>query len=159
LGYLLVMLGALVEGELSMLAVWMLCEEGSLHRGLLALVAASGAYLGDGLCYGLGRARWQRTVAVLPHGEAALGTFGRKLGHFAAKHPFLSLFLLRFQMFLRAVGCYSLGRMGLPARHFWRDNAPCCLIWAGFYAAIIPQLARLLQWVFSVYSALLGGDS
>lgn len=156
MGYLLVFLGTLIEGELSMLAVWMLCEEGSLHGAILALAAGAGAYLGDGLCYSLGRAR--RAVEGQP-GQAGLRRFARKLADFAVKHPFLSLFMLRFQMFLRAVGCYFLGRMGLPPRRFWRGNALCCLIWAGFYAAIIPYLARLLGWIFGSYAALLGADS
>ncbi|MCB1050950.1 MAG: hypothetical protein H6510_05755 [Acidobacteria bacterium] len=144
---LLVFLGTLLEGELSMLIL------GSVHfsRGgsfvLFVCAAWLGAYLGDWFWFVRGQNQ-QDQPASNPFWKRWLKRWLHKMEEFRPlvnRFPLFSLTFLRYQMYLRAWGCSYLGRTGFARPQFLRLNALACLFWALGISLIAYYVAQLYQ--------------
>ncbi len=121
-------LGAFVPGDAIILGISALVPTGALRLWPLIIVALSGAVLGDGLSFWLGRrhratimCRWplNRYPALVARGEDFLRRHGGK-----------SIFIARFTPGLRAIIPVLAGALQLGVVRFYATDVLTALVWA-----------------------------
>lgn len=140
--YALLLLGTLLEGEVSMLIACWGAHTGVLQPISLAAVASLGAWIGDALAFELGRRRGHAILDARPKWRAHT----EKMQRWMARYPALCLLLLRWQIGLRIVGNAVLGMSPLSRIHYLALNAVACVLWAAGVTAVGLYFARFLEW-------------
>ena len=101
---------------------------GSPHLGALLAVAATGAIVGDSLCFAIGRSvghdrwRWQRSGRIARQLERVRST--------VLARPAVLIFTARYIPFARIAVNLSAGAVGLPYRRFLPLSAAAGVGWA-----------------------------
>jgi membrane-associated protein len=143
--------GAPVPGETALITAGILAHDGQFKIGVVILVAAAGAIVGDNLGYVIGRTGGRRLLerpGMLEHHRRAILTKGEP---FFAKHGPKAVFLGRWVAGLRIAAAWLAGinRMPWPVFLFW--NALGGIAWAtsvGLLAyALGPTAEKLFKYV------------
>ncbi|CAM2068669.1 VTT domain-containing protein [Sulfidibacter corallicola] len=130
----LVLFGTFLEGEFSILGVMYFASE-EIHWSWLIGPAWIGAFLGDWLFFELGVRNGQSVLARY----ARIRHWAQKTSDFLGRYPRIAVFVLRFQIGMRMLGCFALGHSGVSRRRFLTALAPATLLWA----VSIPVMCRV----------------
>ena len=125
-GYIVVFLGALLEGETVLIMAGF-----ATHRGLLALpwvvaVAALGGFLGDQFFFTLGRYRGRQMLTRWP----SLQRQAARVEGLVQRHSTWLIVAVRFMYGLRVAGPVLIGMSGVSHLKFIVLNAIGALVWA-----------------------------
>jgi membrane protein DedA with SNARE-associated domain len=132
-GLVVVGMGTLIEGETVLLVAGAVASRGVLDPAAVWIVAASGAWLGHVIWFGVGRFVGQeRMLAVFPQ-------WGRQLDALDAlirRRSWICIFSLQYLYGLRLLGAVALGLSRLPIGRFLVAEALNCLTWAALVGAL-----------------------
>ena len=130
-GYLAVFVGSILEGETLLVLAGVAAHRGYLALEWVIVIAAAGAYLGDQVCFVIGRffgrrvlARWPRLEPSIARADALLA---RRRGAFIVVG-------LRFMYGLRTGGILAIAMSRMPWLRFASLNLIGALLWAPLVA-------------------------
>jgi len=130
-GYLAVFVGSMLEGETLLVLAGLAAHRGYLSLQWVIAIAAAGAYLGDQICFVIGRffgrrvlARWPRLEPSIARADALLA---RRRGAFIVVG-------LRFMYGLRTGGILAVAMSRMPWPRFASLNLLGVLLWAPLVA-------------------------
>lgn len=142
LGYLVVFAAAagdvvlpVVPSETILITAGVLAGKGSMSIWLLVPAAAAGAFVGDNVCYWLGRRFGERVTRVVFRGDA-----GRERLDWARtaiqRHGAVLVVMGRFIPGGRTASTFAAGTLRMPVRRFMVADAGAALLWA-VYASML----------------------
>lgn len=130
-GYLAVFVGSVLEGETLLVLAGLAAHRGYLSLQWVIAIAATGAFLGDQICFVIGRffgrrvlARWPRLEPSIARADALLA---RRRGAFIVVG-------LRFMYGLRTGGILAIAMSRMPWLRFASLNLLGVLLWAPIVA-------------------------
>lgn len=121
-------LGSLVPGSTVILALSALVPGGELRLQPVLASAVTGALLGDGLAYWIGRKSQRKVLTSWPMSDHPVAV--AKSEAFFHRYGTLAVFFARFVPPIRAVVPITAGALGMPPRRFYPVNAAAVLVWA-----------------------------
>jgi membrane protein DedA with SNARE-associated domain len=125
-GYLVVALGALLEGESVLLLSGLAAQQGALDLGLVLVIGAAGAFAGDQFLFHLAR-RWGRAwFARRPQLGQRVAVATRLL----ERHSTVFILGFRFVLGMRNLGAMVVGVSNVPTRRFVILNLIAAAVWA-----------------------------
>ncbi len=128
--------GLFIPGESLVLIGGFLAEQGILDPGVLILVIAAAAVLGDSIGYELGR--YLGLGWLIHHGRR----FGLRLEQldrvdgFFARHGGKAVFAGHFMHLMRALMPFVAGASRMRYRKFLAFNTVGCIVWANFFVML-----------------------
>lgn len=158
-GYPAVLLGTVLEGEMSLLLAAYLALRGYLSIERVVLCASCGTYASDQPWYFLGRRHGRRMLARRPH----LQGLGDKALLLLRRHPDLWVLGFRFIYGMRTVMPLAIGLSGYSWRRYLLLDATGVAIWstglglAAYHlgAALETLLGDFRRYQLYVFAALL----
>ena len=129
-------IGSFIPGSTIILSLSALIPGGDLHLAGVLAAAISGAALGDGLAYGLGRRYPDRIVTLWPLNRYP--ALVARSEQFFRNHGNAAVFMARFLPPVRAFVPITAGTLGMPPRRFFPINAAAILCWAP--AHVVPGM-------------------
>ncbi|RPI59150.1 MAG: DedA family protein [Lysobacterales bacterium] len=126
LGYLAVFVGALLEGEVTLLAAGFAAQQGLLDLSLVIGAGTFGASLGDQSWFLMGRWRGRALLARFP----GLAAHGARLRAVLNRHPAAAIVLVRFIYGLRSAGAVTMGATDIRVAKFAALNMLGAAVWA-----------------------------
>jgi membrane protein DedA with SNARE-associated domain len=124
-GYLVVALGAFIEGETILLLAGFVAQQGALDLRIVLLLGFAGAFAGDQLWFGLARRQGSRWLARRPHLLAKANATKQLL----ERHATLFILSFRFIYGLRNLGAVAVGLSAVSTRRFLVLNLIAAAIW------------------------------
>ena len=121
-------LGSLIPGSTVILALSALVPTGSLHLTPVLAAAITGALLGDGLAYWIGRISQREVLTSWPMSNYP--ALVDKSETFFHRYGTLAVFFARFVPPIRAVVPVTAGALGMSPQRFYPVNAAAVLLWA-----------------------------
>ncbi len=156
-GYLAILLGTLLEGEIFLALGGLLARQGLMNVWIVIVMAVAGSFLSHGLMFWLGR--WRGLVVVQ--------RFPRLQANYPKAHALAERFgpacilIVQFLYGMRLVTCLTLGTLGLSTRAFVLWQLLACSLWAlGIAAAgyafgtAIQHLVSRLEFLLTVLVAV-----
>ncbi|MCO5098098.1 MAG: DedA family protein [Rhodocyclaceae bacterium] len=125
-GYVLVFLGALLEGETMLLLAGLAAHNGHLALPVIMATAVAGGFLGDQIFFFLGRRYGKPLLARFPSLRGPATRADALLARYHA--PFI--LANRFLYGLRIAGPIAVGMSALPAARYALINLAGAVIWA-----------------------------
>ena len=125
-GYYAVFFGTLLEGETILVAAGFAAHRGLLSWPVVALVAATGATLGDQLAFFLGRWKGAALLARVP----ALARHQARIHALLERYDVLFILGVRFLYGLRIAGPVVLGSSRIPVLRFALLNVAGAVLWS-----------------------------
>jgi membrane protein DedA with SNARE-associated domain len=125
-GYLVVALGALVEGETILLLAGLAVRLGQLTLWSTLLIGTIGAFLGDQFWFHVARRHGKSWLARRPHLIQRAETAKR----FLERHATLFILSFRFIVGMRNLGAMVIGLSDVSAARFAVLNFIAALVWA-----------------------------
>jgi membrane protein DedA with SNARE-associated domain len=129
-GYIAVFVGSVLEGETLLVLAGLAARRGYLSLQWVVSVAATGAFIGDQICFLAGRrlgpnvlARWSRLGPSIARADALL-----------ARHGAMIVVGLRFTYGLRLSGVLAIGMSQMSWLRFATFNLIGALLWAPIVA-------------------------
>ncbi len=160
-GYLVVAVGAFIEGETILLLAGYAAQQGALDVRLVLLLGFVGAFAGDQLWFYLARRHGSRWLERRPHLVAkATNTKG-----LLERHATLFILSFRFIYGLRNLGAVAVALSDVSTRRFFLLNAAAAALWSvlvigtGYLfgeaaAAMLDQLASIQKQVLAIAGLL-----
>jgi membrane protein DedA with SNARE-associated domain len=130
LGYVTVLIGTFLEGESVLALAGVAASYGYLTFEYVVAVAVLGAFLGDQLCFWIGRRYGQRIMARYPKLAAKAPRVERLVRRWDAP----AVILLRFLYGLRIAGPIVIGSFGISPWRLAFFNFVGALLWAPLIA-------------------------
>ena len=130
--YGLLLLGALLEGEVSVMVGGAMAEQGRMQLPAVVVVAAAAAWANDLVCFSLGRWRGSALLQRWP-------TLQRHTGGvrcWVERYPALAALAVRFTYGLRMAGPMLIGCSRLGVLHFAAVSAVGALAWGLLVASL-----------------------
>ncbi len=121
-------LGSLIPGSTVILALSALVPAGSLALTPVLAAAITGALLGDGLAYWIGRISQRQVLTAWPMSNYP--GLVAKSETFFHRYGILAVFFARFVPPIRAVVPITAGALGMAPQRFYPVNATAVLLWA-----------------------------
>lgn len=163
LGYFAVFAGALLEGEVTLVAAGIAAQQGFVSLPLVIGAATVGAALGDQCWFFLGRRKWSALLACF----AALAANDARVFKLLKRYPAAAILVARFLCGLRSATAAMLGATDIRASKFCALNALGAGAWAGIVAgagyafgAVVPNVVtdvRRLEAILLAGLVLAGG--
>jgi membrane protein DedA with SNARE-associated domain len=144
-GYLMVLAGALAEGESVLIAAGFAAHRGLLHLPWVILLGAAAGTLGDQLFFYLGRRHGPQLLARWP----SVARQAQRMQPLLQRHPNLAILGVRFLYGLRTAGPLALGALGVPLWKFTLLNAVGALLWAALFSAVGWHFGQAMQWLLA----------
>lgn len=145
LGYLLVFLGMVFEGDLALFTTGFLTNQGFFDPLDIILTVAGGVLLGDFLWYEFGRRLNDHAPEPIKRWVAkVVGPFDEHI----VKRPFHSIFLSKFTYGLHHVLLMRMGMRGINFREFFKSDLIATPIWIlivgglGYFSGLSLDLAK-----------------
>ena len=132
LGYVAIFIGTFLEGETILALGGLAASYGYLTFVYVCGVAALGAFLGDQLCFFIGRRYGGRILARFP----SLAAKAPRVQALVRRWDALAVIVLRFLYGLRIAGPLVIGSCGIPPWRLALFNFIGALIWAPIVAGI-----------------------
>ena len=127
-------LGAVIPGTATIVALAALVPEGALSIWPLAAATTAGAIAGDGLSYWLGHSYKDGVVQMWPLRRNPL--LMEKGQEFFARHGGKAILIARFTPGLRAVVPVTAGILGMSVLWFYAVNVLSALVWGPSHVGI-----------------------
>ncbi len=125
-GYLVVAVGAFIEGETILLLAGYAAQQGALDVRLVLLLGFVGAFAGDQLWFYLARRHGSRWLERRPHLVAKATNTKRLL----ERHATLFILSFRFIYGLRNLGAVAVALSDVSTRRFFLLNAAAAALWS-----------------------------
>jgi membrane protein DedA with SNARE-associated domain len=129
-GYVAVFVGSILEGETLLVLAGLAARRGYLTLQWVVVVAVTGAFIGDQICFLVGRwlgptvlARWSRLRPSIARADALLTRYGAFI-----------VISLRFTYGLRLAGVLAIGMSRMSWLRFASLNLIGALLWAPIVA-------------------------
>lgn len=152
-GYLAVFVGTFLEGEMVLALAGAAAAHGYLSFPTILAVAACGAFLGDQLCFFVGRRYGQRILARFPRLAARVPRVQALLRRWDAP----AVILLRFLYGLRTAGPIIIGTCGISPWRLAVFNFIGVLLWTPVVGGIGYAAGYALhEWLGRLKHAQLG---
>ena len=132
LGYLAVFVGTVLEGETVLALGGVAAAHGHLDLSIVIAVAAAGAFLGDQVCFYIGRRFGPRILARYP----AVAARAPRVQALVRRWDAPAVILLRFLYGLRTAGPIIIASCGISPWRLALFNLIGVLIWAPLVASI-----------------------
>ena len=132
IGYVSLFVGTFLEGESVLALAGVAASYGYLTFEYVVAVAAIGAFLGDQVCFWVGRRYGERILARYPKSAAKAPRVERLVRRFDAP----AVILLRFLYGLRIAGPIVIGSCGISPWRLAFFNFLGALIWAPVVAGV-----------------------
>lgn len=132
LGYVTVLIGTFLEGESVLALAGVAASYGYLTFEYVVAVAVLGAFLGDQLCFWIGRRYGQRIMAHYPKLAAKAPRVERLVRRWDAP----AVIVLRFLYGLRIAGPIVIGSFGISPWRLAFFNFVGALLWAPLVAGL-----------------------
>ena len=142
LAYLLIFLGCVIEGELTIIAGVIAIHLGKLSLAPLMLGCLLGGFIGDWFFFELGRHKGEAIQNRWPRLRERL----EKVSRFLDKYASAAILLLRFQIAMRSVGNFALGNSNVSRRRYLLLNALASLLWAIIIPLAVLAFVKLMVW-------------
>ncbi len=150
LGYATLFIGTFLEGESVLALAGLAASYGYLTFEYVVAVAALGAFLGDQLCFWIGRRYGQRIMARYPKLAAKAPRVERLVRRWDAP----AVIVLRFLYGLRIAGPIVIGSFGISAWRLALFNFVGALLWAPLIAGLGYFAGQALEaWIGRVKDA------
>lgn len=121
-------LGSLIPGSTVILALSALVPAGTLHLPPVLAAAITGALLGDGLAYWIGRVSQREVLTSWP--MSSYPALVAKSEAFFNRYGTFAVFFARFVPPVRAIVPITAGALGMSPQRFYPVNAAAVLLWA-----------------------------
>jgi membrane protein DedA with SNARE-associated domain len=144
-GYLVVFVGAFIEGETVLVLAGFAAHQGYLSLPWVMLLALCGGALGDQVCFFLGRHYGQPLLLRFPSLAPGVQRVDRLLERY---HAWL-IIGMRFLYGLRLAGPIAIGMSRLPAWRFVAFNLTGAAIWAPLIAGAGFLFGHTLELLFA----------
>jgi len=150
-GYLAILLGTLVEGEIFLALGGVFARQGLMNMWLVVAMAIAGSFLSHSIFYFLGR--WQGATVVqrfprLQTGYPKAQALARRFGP-------ACILIVQFLYGMRLVTCLALGTLRLKPAPFILWQIVACSIWAVGMAAAGYAFGTAIQYLVSRLELLL----
>jgi len=150
LGYATLFIGTFLEGESVLALAGLAASYGYLSFEYVVAVAVVGAFLGDQLCFWIGRRYGQRIMARYPKLAAKAPRVERLVRRWDAP----AVIALRFLYGLRIAGPIVIGSFGISPWRLAFFNFVGALLWAPFIAGLGYYAGQALEaWIGRVKDA------
>jgi len=144
-GYLILLIGTLLEGETIVILAGFLARRGYLDFASVALIAFIGTFFADQTLFQIGRRYGGRILRRWPRLRRAVKRVWGLLGRFQNLYIFGSRFLYGF----RTISPLALGSAGVAPRRFLTFNGLGAMVWAICIPAIGYSLGMALESVMA----------
>lgn len=162
-GYLAILLGTLLEGEIFLALGGLFARQGLMNVWIVILMAVAGSFLSHSLVFWLGHWRGLAVVRRFPKLQANYP----KAHALAERFGPACILIVQFLYGMRLVTCLALGTLGLSIRSFVFWQLLACSLWAlGMAAAgyacgaaiqhLVSRLEILLTILLAVILLLIG---
>ena len=125
-GYLAILLGTFLEGEMILVLGGFLAHEGYLDLPWVMAAAFAGSYAGDQFIYYLGRLRGARLLARHPRWQKR----AERVFHHLRHHQNLVVLGFRFCYGFRTITPFAIGMSGIRPLRFLLLNGIGAAVWA-----------------------------
>jgi membrane protein DedA with SNARE-associated domain len=149
-GLVVVLIGAIVEGETIVVMAGFLCHQGVMEPGSVFLAAFLGAWLGDQGLFVLGR-RFVDTPFVQRQVERTL--FAKVLARIE-ENPTEFILAFRFFYGFRVVSPIAVGISSIPTSRYIVLNALSAIAWAALMTAIEHKIVAAFAAAIIVFVAV-----
>jgi membrane protein DedA with SNARE-associated domain len=139
-GYLAVFVGSVLEGETLLVLAGLAARRGYLALQWVIIIAAMGAFIGDQICFFVGRRLGPRVLARWPRLEPSMVRADALLTHYGA----ILVVGLRFTYGLRLGGVLAIGMSRMSWLRFACLNLVGALLWAPIIAGVGYALGHAL---------------
>lgn len=129
-GYMAVFVGSVLEGETLLVLAGLAARRGYLSLQWVVVVAATGAFIGDQMCFFAGRRLGPRILTRWPRLEASIARTDALLARYGA----FVVVGLRFTYGLRLGGVLAIGMSRMSWARFASLNLIGALLWAPIVA-------------------------
>ncbi|MCP4711557.1 MAG: DedA family protein [Planctomycetes bacterium] len=150
-GVLFVVLGTLVEGELTLIVAGFAAFSGHISLPMVVVSAFVGSVTGDTLSFYGGRKWGGRILKRWPKLEKRRLDMGRVI----ERYPAGVILVLRFQIAMRMVGCFTIGASPITSRRFFLWNTLACCLWSALITLFCFHTSRIWIWFFDYWRSLL----
>ena len=144
-GYLILLIGTLLEGETIVILAGFLARRGYLDFAYVALISFIGTFFADQTLFQIGRRYGARILDRWPRLRRAVKRVWRLLGRFQNLYIFGSRFLYGF----RTISPLALGSAGVATRRFLTFNGLGAMVWAISIPALGYSLGMALESVMA----------
>ncbi len=150
-GYLAILLGTLLEGEIFLALGGVFARQGLMNVWIVIVMAVAGSFLSHSLVFGLGRWRGQAVVQRFPKLQANYP----KAHALAQRFGPACILIVQFLYGMRLVTCLALGTLGLRTHTFVFWQLLACSLWALGMAAAGYAFGTAIQHLVSHLEILL----
>jgi len=140
-GYPAAFIGPIIEGEIFLMLAGLAAHRGHLDFGLLWLLAASGAMIGDIAYFTIGRRFGAQVLDRWPHFAPAVARAQRLI----EKKPALAIIGLRFLYGMRIAGPIVIGSSRVEMFRYLTFDAVGALAWSGLWLGIGYMFGEVAQ--------------
>lgn len=140
-GYLAVFAGALLEGEVTLVAAGFAAQLGILDLYVVISVGTLGAALGDQAWFLMGRWRGRALIGRLP----ALRATDSRIRAALNRHPTAAIVMFRFLCGLRTAGALMMGAADIRAAKFSALNVLSAAVWASAIAGASYSIGSAIE--------------
>jgi membrane protein DedA with SNARE-associated domain len=131
-GYPAAFIGPIIEGEIFLMLAGLAAHRGHLDLGLLWVLAAAGAIVGDIVYFTIGRTFGARVLDRWPHFAPAVA----RAQHLVEKKPALAVIGLRFLYGMRIAGPIVIGSSRINTFRYLTFDAVGALAWSGLWLGV-----------------------
>src|SRR5262249_44285407 len=140
-GYLAVFIGTFLEGETILVMAGFFAERGYMNVFKVALVAASGAYVGHAFWFWLGRTQGVKLLDRFPRMQKHFGRGIRIFERYGAP----AIFITQWLYGLRVTCAVIIGISRISVAKFLILEAITCVIWAAVISAAGYYFGRAVE--------------
>lgn len=140
-GYLVLVIGCLLEGETLLALAGFAAHEGYLHLPTVIAVAAAAGFVGDQIFFWIGRRHGDWALARLP----SVSTHVQRVHRLVERWGVLVVVLVRFAYGLRIAGPVIIGTSRFSAVQFAIYNALGAVLWATLIASLGWLFGRTIE--------------
>jgi membrane protein DedA with SNARE-associated domain len=140
-GYLVLVIGCLLEGETLLALAGFAAHEGYLHLPTVIAVAAAAGFVGDQIFFWIGRRHGDWALARLP----SVSTHVQRVHRLIERWGALVVVLVRFAYGLRIAGPVIIGTSRFSAVQFAIYNALGAVLWATLIASLGWLFGRTIE--------------
>ena len=126
-GYALVFLGMVFEGDVMLFTAFFLTREGFFDFGDMSFVVLVGVFLGDVIWYWLGS---EKIIGTFPRVRSWVEQLTRPFDSHMRERPFHTMFISKFTYGVHHLILMRFNMIGVPFKTFLKSDMPAAAAWA-----------------------------
>jgi len=125
IGYAIIFIGMIFEGEIVLFSAAFLTHQGFFHFGNTILLVASGVFIGDLFWYKLGTILGKRATLINKWSENLTKSFDDRI----QKKLSWTLFITKFAYGIHHAILVRAGMLGVEFKYFLESDIPASIVW------------------------------